>query len=97
MQFGEAVEVRLLPAGPRRAATMRASQGRFLEIEVSDDPDELGVGRPAELESQEAVYLGFIERRESSRLWMTVEHMLEQSSLTALRSQWRENGSEGAD
>ncbi|MBV8841454.1 MAG: hypothetical protein JO307_01475 [Bryobacterales bacterium] len=96
MQFGEAVEVRLLPAGPRRAATMRASQGRFLEIEVSEAPAELDIGTPAELESQEAVYLGLIERRENSRLWIKVEHMLDQSSLAVLRSQWRENGSEGA-
>src|SRR5215472_5311149 len=97
MQYGEAVGVRLLPAGPRRAATMRASQGRFLEIEVSEEPPELDVGTPTELETREAVYLGMIERRENGRLWIAVEHVLDQDSLAVLRSQWRESGGEGVE
>jgi hypothetical protein len=63
-----------------------------LEVELAEQAEECGAGKPAELESSSVVYLGTIERRDDARLWFAVEHLLDLSSIAALRSQWRENG-----
>jgi hypothetical protein len=69
-----------------------------LEVELADPTpqaglcpgDELAPGAAAELENDEAVLLGMIERRENRRLWISVEHRLDLRSLEMLRRAWRE-------
>jgi hypothetical protein len=95
MQSSEA-KLRLLPAGPEWAACASTSRGRVLEVELQELAAECTVGKAAELESEAALYLGIIERRENRRVWIAVEHMLDRRSLAALSVQWREKESKGA-
>jgi hypothetical protein len=90
--MGERIRVRLLPEGGCRHGHLLGSQGRVLQVELEDPGDELTPGAAAELENEEAVLLGVIERRENRRLWINVEHRLELRSLEILRRAWREPG-----
>jgi hypothetical protein len=63
-----------------------------LEIELSDPGAECAPGAATELEVQEALYLGMIDRRQDGRLWVTIEHRLDREPLIALRAMWREGG-----
>lgn len=82
--------MRSLPDGLKHAALIRASAGRVLEMELLEPAPDVGVGTPAELQGQDAIYLGMIERRHNGRLWMSVEHHVDQDSITALRSAWHD-------
>jgi hypothetical protein len=64
----------------------------MLEVELADPCDELAPGAAAELENEDALLLGMIERRENQRLWISVEHRLDLRSLEILRRAWREPG-----
>jgi hypothetical protein len=90
--MGERIRVRLLPEGGCHHGHLLGSQGRVLQVELEDPGDELTPGAAAELENEEAVLLGMIERRENRRLWIGVEHRLELRSLEILRRAWREPG-----
>jgi hypothetical protein len=89
---GELIRVRLLPEGGCHHGQLLGSRGRVLEVELADPGDELAPGAAAELENEEAVLLGMIERRENRRLWISVEHRLDLRSLEILRRAWREPG-----
>lgn len=90
--MGESICVRLLPEGSCHDGHLLGSRGRVLEVELADPGDELTPGAAAELENEEAVLLGMIERRENRRLWVSVEHRLDARSLEILRRAWRETG-----
>jgi hypothetical protein len=89
---GESIHVRLLPEGSCHDGHLLGSRGRVLEVELGDPGEELTPGAAAELENEEAVLLGMIERRENRRLWVSVEHRLDARSLEILRRAWRETG-----
>jgi hypothetical protein len=89
---GELVRVKLLPEGGCHCGHLLGSRGRVLEVELEEPGDELAPGAAAELENEEAVLLGIIERRENRRLWISVEHRLDLRSLEMLRRAWREPG-----
>ncbi|HEY6342714.1 MAG TPA: hypothetical protein VIY49_14565 [Bryobacteraceae bacterium] len=88
----ELIRVTLLPEGSCHYGHLLGSRGRVLEVELEDPGDELTPGAAAELENEEAVLLGMIERRENRRLWISVEHRLDLRSLEILRRAWREPG-----
>jgi hypothetical protein len=90
--MGELIRVRVLPEGGCHCGHLLGSQGRVLQVELEDPGDELAPGAAAELENEEAVLVGMIERRENRRLWVSVEHRLDTRSLEILRRAWRETG-----
>jgi hypothetical protein len=90
--MGERIRVRLLPEGSPHYGDLLGSQGRMLEVELADPGDEFAPGAAAELENEETLLLGMIERREKRRLWISVEHRLDMRSLEILRRAWREPG-----
>lgn len=90
--MGEPIRIKLLPEGCPHRGDLLDSQGRVLEVELADACDEFTPGAAAELENEEAVLLGMIERVENRRLWISVEHRLELRSLEILRRAWREPG-----
>jgi hypothetical protein len=89
---GEPIRIKLLPEGCTHCGDLLGSQGRVLEVELAGACDEFAPGAAVELESEEAVVLGMIERRENGRLWITAEHRLDLRSLEVLRRAWREPG-----
>jgi hypothetical protein len=90
--MGECIRVKLLPEGSCHYGHLLGSQGRVLELELADPGEEFAPGAAAELENEEALLLGVIERRENRRLWVSVEHRLDLRSLEILRRAWREPG-----
>jgi hypothetical protein len=90
--MGEPIRIKLLPEGGCHCGHLLGSRGRVLEVELEEPGDELAPGAAAELENEEAVLLGMIERRENRRLWISVEHRLDLRSLEILRRAWREPG-----
>lgn len=91
MQDREPLLVCPLADGTRHKAVICASAGRALELELLEPAADCGVGKAAELEGREAIYLGMIDRRQGDRVWITVEHLLDRGSLEGLRSLWRES------
>jgi hypothetical protein len=95
--MGEPIRMKLLPDGGCHHGHLLGSRGRVLEVELEDHAgdelsDGIAPGAAAELENEEAVLLGMIERRENRRLWISVEHRLDLRSLEILRRAWREPG-----
>ena len=90
MPDGGPIRVRTLPDGAVCAGTLRSSRGRVLEIELLDSGSECNAGAPAELENEEQIFLGIVERREDNRVWVSVEHRLDRRPLAALRAAWKE-------
>lgn len=90
MPDGVPIRVRNLPGGAVCAGLLRSSRGRVLEIELLDTEAECNPGAPAELENEEQIFLGIVDRREDSRVWVSVEHRLDRRPLAALRAAWKE-------
>ena len=90
MPEGAPIRMRLLPGGAASAGMLRSSRGRVLEIELLDSGAECTAGAPAELEDEQQIFLGTVARREDNRVWVSVEHRLDRTSLAALRAAWKE-------
>lgn len=90
MLDGGPIRVRNLPDGAVCAGMLRSSRGRVLEIELLESAAECKPGAPVELENEEQIFLGIVDRRENNRVWVSVEHRLDRTPLAALRAAWKE-------
>jgi hypothetical protein len=90
MPEGSEVTLHRLPKGDVHRGVERSWSGRFLELELDLEADELGIGCLVEIEGVEAIYLGEIQKTRGSRLWVEVEHRVDRAKLARIQELWHE-------
>ena len=83
-----AVLVRGLPEGPAERGTKRRHKHNLLELEMNGDAPFLRAGALVEVESEEALFLGQVDRREASQVWIVVEHKVDRVRLKRIHDAW---------
>lgn len=82
------VLVRSLPEGPAEHGTKRRHKHNLLELEMSGAAPFLRAGTLVEVESEDALYLGQVDRREASQIWILVEHKVDRVRLKRIHDRW---------
>ena len=90
MNEGEQVSLRYLPQGAGRAAVIRSTRGRMMELDVQAPTDEFILDAPVEIKAADTIYLGVVERRHNERVWINVEHLLDRKTLASIQAAWKE-------
>ena len=91
MTEGEQVALRYLPEGVVCAAMICSSHGQVLELDLQQAlGTEFVPGVAAEIKAADTIYLGVVERRDKSRLWIQIEHLLDRKTLASIQAAWKE-------
>lgn len=83
-----AVLVRGLPEGPAAHGIKRRHKHNLLELEMNGAAPFLRAGALVEIESEEAFFLGQVDRREASQVWVVVEHKVDRVRLKRIHDTW---------
>jgi len=87
----ETVTVRRLPDGAVRPALMESlERHQLLLAPLGDEPSpELETGALIEIQSDDAIFLGEILRRQDSQMVIAVEHAINREALAEIEDAWR--------
>jgi len=91
MLEGGEVALRRLPKGSPQRALQTSWNGRDLELELVADADEFDPGALAEIETNDAIYLGVVRKKQGLRLCVAVEHWLDRAKLARIQALWNES------
>lgn len=86
----ERVVVRHLPDGTPHAGLVKSLNGNLLQISLTSEATnrELPPGALVEVGGDRALYLGEVQGCRDSVLIVTVEHVINRTSLAALQNVW---------
>jgi hypothetical protein len=86
------VALRRLPEGSFERALERSWSGRYVELDLLADSDQFQLGALVEIDTNEAIFLGEIQRRQGLQLWVSVEHSVNRAKLARIQEAWNEAG-----
>jgi len=89
------VALRRLPEGSFERALERSWSGRYVELELLANAD-LPLGTLVEIDTGEFIYLGEIQRKNGTKLWVAVEHSMNRAKLARVQEAWNEAGKPNA-
>jgi len=81
------VRVRRLPDGPFHDALQISLEGRYLELDITE---ELPLGSLLEIERGPTLYWGQLQQLEGTTATVWLEHWLDSSRLQPIREVWGE-------